>query len=125
MVGRRMRRLREALELTQGHLGVQACKPNGQSYSGGMVSRMERGHANPPIYAYVDMAAVLDVAPGVLLGSDAVEAAVDEAELTLVRFLRRIGITPDHALALVAEGAAGVFGAREAESGEGFPEAVS
>jgi transcriptional regulator with XRE-family HTH domain len=102
MVGRRIRRIREGLELTQGHLGQQARKPNGDRYSPGMISRMERGHANPPIYAYVDVAAVLDIAPGVLLGPRSVEDPIEEGELTLVRFLRRIGMTPDEALALIA-----------------------
>ncbi|MGI9020834.1 MAG: helix-turn-helix domain-containing protein [Solirubrobacterales bacterium] len=109
LIGRRIRRLREDLELKQGEVAMRARKVDGTGYSAGLVSRMERGLANPPLNAYIDVAEVLEVTPGVLLGERDLETPATEAELTVVRFLRRTGMSPDEALARIAGyGAGGV-----------------
>ncbi len=105
MVGLRIRRLREERGWNQAHLAARIVRPRGGRFSAGLVSRVERGQANPPIYAYVHIAEILDLAPGVLMGPRSPEEPVGEAELTLIRFLRRTGMSPDEALVrIVAAG---------------------
>jgi transcriptional regulator with XRE-family HTH domain len=76
----------------------------GGYYSRGLLSRIEKGYANSPLYVYMHIADALDLEPGRLMGSDETQKPISEAEMTLVRFLRRTGINVDEALALLAGG---------------------
>jgi transcriptional regulator with XRE-family HTH domain len=102
MVGARMRRARMRRDLTQGMLLRQVERPRGGSYSNGLLSRIEKGYANSPLYVYMHLAAALDLDPGRLMGSDDTQKPITEAEMTLVRFLRRTGVKPDEAIARLA-----------------------
>jgi hypothetical protein len=74
-------------------------KPDGGRYTPGFFSRLERGWASGPLVTYVSVAAQFDVEPGRLLGPDDAQREVTGAEMTLVHVLRRMGITPDEAIA--------------------------
>jgi transcriptional regulator with XRE-family HTH domain len=102
MIGARMRRSRMSHGLTQGTLLRKVERPHGGSYSTGLLSRIEKGYANSPLYVYMHIAAALDLEPGRLMGSDETQKPISEAEMTLVRFLRRAEITPDDAIARLA-----------------------
>jgi hypothetical protein len=67
-----------------------------------LLSRIEKGYANSPLYAYMHLADALELYPGRLLGSDGTQKPISEAEMTLVRFLPRVGIEPDAAIARLA-----------------------
>ena len=58
--------------------------------------------ASAPLYVYLALAAVLEVEPGRLLGSDDAQKPITEAEMTLVRFIREVGLAPHVALARLA-----------------------
>ncbi|MDP8942766.1 MAG: helix-turn-helix domain-containing protein [Actinomycetota bacterium] len=103
VVGDRVRRLRDARDLSLRELADALGKPEGGRYSGASLSRLERGWASAPLYVYLAIAAALEVEPGRLLGPDDVQRPVTEAELTLVRTLRRLDIAPDEAIARLAE----------------------
>jgi hypothetical protein len=75
--------------------------PRGGRYSPGLLSRVENGFANPPI-VYVHVADALEMPPESLMGDEDVQRPVTEAELTLLRYLRAIGLKPHEALARVA-----------------------
>ena len=102
VVGRRVRVLRQHAGLYIHELATELRRADGRPYSASFVSRLERGWASPPLWVYCLLAARFEVAPGELLGSEGVERAVDDAELTLVRVLRRIGMSPEEALARLA-----------------------
>jgi hypothetical protein len=68
-------------------------------YSPGFLSRLERGWASPPLWVYVVLAEHFDVEPGRLLGPDHVATVISEAEVTLLRLLRRLRVEPDEAIA--------------------------
>jgi transcriptional regulator with XRE-family HTH domain len=104
MVGARARRARTSRGLTQGALVSKIERPRGGYYSRGLLSRIEKGYANSPLYVYMHIADALDLEPGRLMGSDETQKPISEAEMTLVRFLRRTGINVDEALALLAGG---------------------
>jgi transcriptional regulator with XRE-family HTH domain len=104
MVGARARRARTSRGLTQGALVRKIERPRGGYYSRGLLSRIEKGYANSPLYVYMHIADALDLEPGRLMGSDETQKPISEAEMTLVRFLRRTGINVDEALALLAGG---------------------
>jgi transcriptional regulator with XRE-family HTH domain len=99
VVGERLRRLRTARQMTLKELSELTVKPEGGGYSLGYLSRIERGWASAPLYVYLALAAALGVEPGPLLGPDDVERPVSEAEMTLVRILRRLDLAPDEAIA--------------------------
>jgi hypothetical protein len=63
---------------------------------------METGYANSPLYAYVHLAEAYELEPGRVLGSDEAQKPITEAEMTLVRVMRRAGIAPDEAIARLA-----------------------
>jgi transcriptional regulator with XRE-family HTH domain len=98
MVGRRLRQVREKRKLTQTEALDRAPRPNGRVYSQGFLSRIEAGYANPPLYAYVHLAEAYALDPGRVMGSDEAQKPISEAEMTLIRFLRRSRISPDEAL---------------------------
>lgn len=102
VVGDRVRRLRNARDLSLAGLAALVEKPEGGSYSPGYFSRLERGWASAPLYVYLALAAVLEVEPGRLLGSDDAQKPITEAEMTLVRFIREVGLAPHMALARLA-----------------------
>jgi hypothetical protein len=80
-------------------------RPDGGHYSPGFLSRLERGWASPPLWVYIVLAERFDVAPGRLLGPDDVAMEISEAEVTLLRLLRRLRIEPDEAIARLVRGA--------------------
>ncbi len=98
MVGARLRRLRQARGLTQMQARQRVRRPRGGTYSQGFMSRVEKGYANAPLYAYVHLAEAYEIEPGRLMGSDETQKPITEAEMTLIRFLRRVGVTPDAVL---------------------------
>jgi transcriptional regulator with XRE-family HTH domain len=99
VVGGRVRRLRNARGLTLARVAASFHRPDGGHYSPGFLSRLERGWASPPLWVYVALAEQFGVEPGRLLGPDHVATEVSEAELTLLRLLRRLRIEPDEAIA--------------------------
>jgi transcriptional regulator with XRE-family HTH domain len=99
VVGGRVRRLRTAHGLTLAQMVGSFQRPDGGHYSPGFLSRLERGWASPPLWVYVVLADRFGVEPGRLLGPDHVATDVNEAELVLVRLLRRLRIEPDEAIA--------------------------
>ena len=107
VVGDRVRRLRRRQELSLNELAVMVQKPEGGNYSAGYYSRLERGWASAPLYAYLALSEALGVEPGRLLGMEDVDRPVSEAEMTLLLFLRGIGVTPDEALVRLAGPKAG------------------
>ncbi len=102
VVGRRVRSLRLKHDLTIYDLSRELKRADGRPYSPSFVSRLERGWASPPLYTYIRLANRFEVGPGELLGPDGIERTVSEAELTLVRVLRRMGVSPEDALARLA-----------------------
>jgi transcriptional regulator with XRE-family HTH domain len=102
MIGARIRRARVSRGFTQKGLLREVERPRGGTYSTGLLSRIEKGHANSPLYVYMHLADALGLEPGRLMGSDETQKPISEAEMTLVRFLRRAGIKPDEAIARLA-----------------------
>jgi transcriptional regulator with XRE-family HTH domain len=98
VVGGRVRRLRTAQGLSLARMVAGFQRPDGGHYSPGFLSRLERGWASPPLWVYIVLAERFGVEPGRLLGPDHVATEVSEAELTLLRVLRRLGIEPDEAI---------------------------
>jgi transcriptional regulator with XRE-family HTH domain len=105
LVGVRIRRLRSSRGWTQLETVNRIQRPRGGTYSPGLLSRVENGYANPPLYVYIHLAEVFDLDPGRLLGTEEAQKPITEAEMTLVRFLRGAGIAPDDALVRLARGA--------------------
>jgi transcriptional regulator with XRE-family HTH domain len=104
MIGQRFKRIREGRRMTQSSVIKIVRKPNGNRYSQGFLSRIEAGYANAPLYSYVDFAKAYELDPGRLMGPEEAEKPVGEAERTLIGFLRRLGISPDEAMARIARG---------------------
>jgi transcriptional regulator with XRE-family HTH domain len=99
VVGDRVRRLRQARDMRLIDLSAAVWKPEGGHYNPGYFSRLERGWASAPLYVYLAVADALGVDAGVLLGPDAASLEVSEAEATLLRCLRSLGIAPHEAVA--------------------------
>jgi transcriptional regulator with XRE-family HTH domain len=99
LIGSRLRRLREGRGLSQHQVRHSVKRPRGGPYSQSLISRLERGYANAPVYVYTHFAEAFDLAPEVLLGPDDALKPVSEAEMMLLRVLRRLSISPDEALA--------------------------
>jgi transcriptional regulator with XRE-family HTH domain len=104
LVGIRIRRLRTARGWSQLKTVNRIEHPRGGRYSPGLLSRVENGYANPPLYVYVHLAEAFEVDAGRLLGTEEAQKPISEAEMTLVRFLRSAGIAPHEALARLAGG---------------------
>jgi transcriptional regulator with XRE-family HTH domain len=102
LIGSRLRRLREGRGLSQSEARHSVRRPRGGPYSQSLISRLERGYANAPVYVYVHFAEAFDIAPEVLLGPDDALRPVAEAEMMLLRVLRRLSVSPDEALARMA-----------------------
>lgn len=102
VVGDRIRRLRNRRGLTLKGLCELVTKPEGGHYSIGYLSRLERGWASAPLYLYLALADALGVEAGRLLGPDDAARSVSEAEMTLVRYMRRLDLSPDAVLASIA-----------------------
>ena len=104
MIGRRLRRIREGRHLTQQYVADRTRKPRGNGfYSQGFLSRIEAGYANAPLYAYIDFANFYDLDPARVMGPEDAEKPVDEAQMALIKFLRRAGISIDEAIARLAK----------------------
>ena len=88
--------------MTLAQLAGAVDKPGGGHYSGGYFSRLERGWASAPLFVYIAAAAALGVDVWRLLGPDEVEKEVTDGELTLILFLRGVGISPHEALVRLA-----------------------
>jgi transcriptional regulator with XRE-family HTH domain len=106
MLGTRLRRIREGRHMTQGQAMAKVRKPQGGGYSQPLLSRIEAGYANAPLYVYLHLAEAYELDPARLLGPEEAEKPVGEAELALVLFLRRLRIRPDEAMARLARGLA-------------------
>ena len=99
LIGERLRRKRIGSGLTQAETVAAVENPRGGNYSTGLLSRMERGWANSPLYAYIHFAEALDLGPGPALGPESGEDVPSDAELTLLEALRGAEISPHDALA--------------------------
>jgi transcriptional regulator with XRE-family HTH domain len=98
VVGRRVRTLRQQRDLAIPALADEIRRADGRPYSPSFVSRLERGWASPPLFAYILLARYFDVAPGELLGSEGVERPITDAELTLIRVARNLLLSPEEAI---------------------------
>jgi transcriptional regulator with XRE-family HTH domain len=99
VIGSRVRRLRRQRSMSLQTLGQAIGKDDGWGYySGGYISRLERGRASAPLYVYLAIADVLEVDPGALLGPESATMAVSEAETVLLRWLRARGTEPHEAI---------------------------
>ncbi len=107
-MGRRVRTLRQNAGLKIFEVATDIRRADGRPYSTSFVSRLERGWASPPLYVYCLLAARFEVAPGELLGSEGVERPISDAELKLVRVVRRLGLSPEDAIAVLAAGSSAV-----------------
>jgi transcriptional regulator with XRE-family HTH domain len=107
VVGDRIRRLRRDRQLSLVELARLTRKPRGGNFSAGYVAKIERGWANTPLASYLALADALEVAPWRLLGPEEVQKEVTDGELTLIQYLRHVGIAPHEALARLASGAPG------------------
>jgi len=103
VVGRRVRVLRQQRGLLIWQLAEKLYRADGRPYSASFVSRLERGWASPPLWSYIRLAEIFEVSPGELLGSEGVERPVSDAELTLVRVVRRLGLEPEDVIARLSE----------------------
>jgi transcriptional regulator with XRE-family HTH domain len=101
VVGGRVRKLREERGWFLWQLAERVVRPDGARYSIATFSRLERGAAGSPFYVYLQLARALDIAPGRLLGEDSAVLPAGESELTLLRTLRIMGVSPPEALALI------------------------
>jgi transcriptional regulator with XRE-family HTH domain len=101
LIGSRLLRLRQGRGLSQSQVRHSVRRPRGEPYSQSLISRL-RGYANAPVYVYIHFAEAFDLAPELLLGPDDALNPVPEAEMTLLRVLRRLSIRPDEALARIA-----------------------
>ena len=106
MIGLRFKRVREGRHLTQSKVIEVARKPNGGFYSQGFLSRIEAGYANAPLFSYVDFANAYELDPARMMGPEEADKPVGEAEMALIGFLRRLGISPDEALVRIVRGEA-------------------
>ncbi len=102
VVGRRVRSLRQRDGMVIHELAQRLRRADGRPYSPSFVSRLERGWASPALWSYIQLAHLFGVAPGELLGQDGVERPISEGELTLVRVLRPLGVSPEEAIARLA-----------------------
>jgi transcriptional regulator with XRE-family HTH domain len=100
-VGARIRDRRQGLGLTQVQVVRRVENPRGGRYSPGLLSRMERGWANPPLYAYIHVSEAIEIDCAELMGPEADEADPSEAELAMLWTLRRLGLEIDDALARI------------------------
>jgi hypothetical protein len=77
LLGARVRRLRNELALTQFETVELVEHPRGGRYSTGLLSRIEKGWANPPLFVYIHIAEVLGLEPENLMGPDEPELGPD------------------------------------------------
>ena len=98
VVGDRIRRLCMDRGARLLDLAREVPKPGGGGYSASHFSRLERGWANATLYVYLQIASALDADPWQLFAEDEVRHDSSPAELVLLRFLRRTGISPEEAL---------------------------
>ena len=98
-----MRLLRQQADLTIYELAAELYRADGRPYSASFVSRLERGWASPPLHTYVVIGNRFGVQPGQLLGNDGITSPVTPAELTLVRSLREMGVSPEQDIARLAK----------------------
>ena len=102
LVGLRVKRMRQTQGWTQRELLARIAWPRGGRYSSGLLSRVENGYANPPIFVYVHVAEALGTAAENLMGQEDLQRPVAEAELTVLQYLRAVGMEPHEALARLA-----------------------
>lgn len=106
VVGDRVRRLRRDRDLTLVELARMTPKPDGGSYSLGFLSRLERGFASGPLFAYLMVARALEVEGAVLLGPDAASLETSPEEALFLQFVRRLEIALDEAMLALSAAAA-------------------
>ncbi|MDQ4071723.1 MAG: hypothetical protein M3088_02455 [Actinomycetota bacterium] len=98
VVGGRVRRRRTDAGLYLHDLPPMARRADGGLYSTSFFSRLERGWASPPLFVYIALAQAFDLHPGRLLGVDEAQKQVSDAELTVVRLMRRLDLAPEDAI---------------------------
>ena len=76
VVGARIRALRRERNWTLAETIQRVEHPRGGRYSVGLLSRVERGWSNPPLFVYIHIAEALDVDPRELMGPDPGEDGV-------------------------------------------------
>jgi len=101
VVGRRVRTLRQREDMRIVDLANTLWRVDGKPYSASFVSRLERGWASAPLWTYLMLARRFGVPPGKLLGEDGLEGPASEAELTLIRVIRRLNMSPEEVLAML------------------------
>jgi hypothetical protein len=62
------------------------------------LSRLERGRTHAPLHVYIQIADLLEVDAGVLLGPDQAQMDTTDAERTLLLCFRNLGIAPQDVL---------------------------
>ena len=109
VVGERIRRLRQARDLTLVDMTDRVLRPateldpaGGRRYTHGYFSRIERGYASAPMYVYLAIADALEVHPGRMMGADDAERDPSPEEMTLINFIRLQGIAPAVAIHVLA-----------------------
>jgi transcriptional regulator with XRE-family HTH domain len=103
VVGHRVRRLRQAREWALHDLQKRVPKPGGGRYSGGYFSRVERGWTSPPLYVYLRIAEALEIEAGALLGLETFDRELGPEQLLLLKVVERMGLTPEEAIARLAQ----------------------
>ena len=98
IVGGRVRQWRQQAGLTLTDLGPMALRADGGQYSASFFSRLERGWASPPLFVYISLAEAFGAQPGRLLGLDEAVSQVSEAELTVIKLIRRLELQPEEAI---------------------------
>ncbi len=104
VVGGRVRRRRTDLGLMLHDLPMMTRRADGGRYSLSFFSRLERGWASPPLWLYIHLAQALEVHPGRLLGVDDSQKQVSDAELTVVKLMRRMNLQPEEAIERLVSG---------------------
>jgi transcriptional regulator with XRE-family HTH domain len=104
VVGNRVRRIRLDRDMTLVDLARIVDKPGGGFYSAGFFSRLERGWGSAPLTTYENIAHAFEIEPGRLLGPDDAQQDASEAEMTLIRTLRQMGMRPHEAIARLLGG---------------------
>ena len=75
-----------------------APRADGGHYSPSFFSRLERGWASPPLFVYISLAEAFGAQPGRLLGLEEAVDQVSEAELTVLKLMRRLELEPEEAI---------------------------
>jgi hypothetical protein len=70
-------------------------------------SKLERGIALAPLFAYLGIADAFEIPPGRLLGPDDAFKELDAAEATLIAVIRETGVSPAEAIVRIVGSSSG------------------